>query len=181
MAQSQLIKIRQFEFGPELENAEMVGENPLCLVLQVQKLLVEEDGQINFKIQNFPYHPNTQIKMTVNGEYFYDGESFDTDAQGRILWVDDYQLRTTDTVFVEYLVNVSEVRTEVDVDSEDYLYLVVDGEAVTVEVDGEQVPVFIERKTNEADKYYIRVAGEKVYLKFTSDNRYIFVNGSGGE
>jgi hypothetical protein len=73
------------------------------------------------------------------------------------------------------------VRTEVDVDSEDYLYLVVDGEAVTVEVDGEQVPVFIERKTNEADKYYIRVAGEKVYLKFTSDNRYIFVNGSGGE
>ena len=176
MPTSQLIKIRQFEFGPELENAEIVGENPLCFVLQVQKLLVTEDGQTNFKIQNFPYHPDTQIKMTVNGEYYYGGVSFDVDTEGRILWVDDYQLRTTDVVFVEYFVNVNEVRTEVVVDDEDYLYLVVDGEAVTVDVDGEQMPVFIERKTGEEDKYYIRVGSEKVYIKFTTGNRYIFMN-----
>jgi len=179
MPASQLIKIRQFEFGPELENAETVGENPLCFVLQVQKLLVTEDGQTNFKIQNFPYHPDTQIKMTVNGEYYYDGVSFDVDVEGRILWVDDYQLRTTDVVFVEYFVNVNEVRTEVIVDDEDYLYLVVDGEAVTVDVNGEQMPVFIERKTGEEDKYYIRVGGEKVYLKFTTGNRYVFMSKGG--
>ena len=114
--------------------------------------------------------------MTVNGEYYYGGVSFDVDTEGRILWVDDYQLRTTDVVFVEYFVNVNEVRTEVVVDDEDYLYLVVDGEAVTVDVDGEQMPVFIERKTGEEDKYYIRVGSEKVYIKFTTGNRYIFMN-----
>lgn len=176
MPASQLIKIRQFEFGPELENAEIVGEKPLCFVLQVQKLLVTEDGQTNFKIQNFPYHPDTQIKITVNGEYYYDGVSFSVDTEGKILWTDDYRLKTTDTIFVEYFVNVNEIRTEVIVDDEDYLYLVVDGEAVTVDVNGEQMPVFIERKTNEEDKYYVRVGGEKIYIKFTAGNRYIFMN-----
>lgn len=171
---NQLIKIRQFELGAE--KIFLSESAPLCLVLQAQQLLVSEDGQTQFRIQNFPYHPDTQIKMTVNGEYYFDGESFDVSQEGKITWVDERTLLTTDTVFVEYLVNVNEIRTDVDYTDEDIMPLTVDGEAVVIDVDGELQQVFIERKTGEEDKYYIRVGGEKIYMKFSAnDNRFVFV------
>jgi len=171
---NQLIKIRQIE--GRADKIVLSASAPLCLILQAQKLVVLDDGQTNFTIQYFPWHPDTQVKMTINGEYYFEGESFTVTEEGRITWTDERSFKTTDEVFVEYLVNINEIRTDIDYTDEDIMPLTVDGEAVVIDVDGELQQVFIERVTGEDDKYYIRVDGHKIYLKFSAnDNRFIFV------
>lgn len=172
---NQLVKLRQIE--GRADRIVLSTSAPLCLVLQAQRLLVSEDGQTHFSIQYFPYHSDTQIKITVNGKYYFNNESFTVTREGKITWIDEERaLKTTDTIFIEYLVNINEVRSEIDYSDEDMMPLIVDGEAVLIDIDGELTQVFIERKTAEEDKYYIRVGGEKIYLKFSAnDNRFLFV------
>lgn len=171
MAASQLIKVRQFEFGIKLEDMIETGKNPSLFILQAQKLTISEDGQTNLKIQDF--EPNgTQVKITVNGKYYYNNVSFDVNTDGEIIWKDEYQLKTTDTVFVEYM--TSDDGTD---ETYDGLYVMVDGEPVIVDIDGQQLPILVEYNASEnKNRYYVQIDDKKVYLKLTNENSYVYVN-----
>lgn len=128
-------KILQFEDGAKiLYNI----DDPINIHIECKQLFVEHDGQIKFNTNGWSIPPKDvdwrTVKMTVNGESFYEGYSFERSDNGILTWTDtSLRLRKKDTVFVEWTVNDVDINTFNVEALEDALYIVVGDRLVSIE------------------------------------------------
>ena len=128
-------KILQFEDGAKiLYNI----NDPVNIHIECRQLFVEHDGQVKFNTDGWSIPSKDvdwrTVKMTVNGESFYEGYSFDRSDNGILTWTDtSLRLRKKDTVFVEWTVNDVDINTFNVEALEDALYIVVGDRLVSIE------------------------------------------------
>lgn len=128
-------KILQFEDGAKiLYNI----NDPINIHIECKQLFIEHDGQVKFNTDGWSIPPKDvdwrTVKMTVNGESFYEGYSFERSDNGILTWTDtSLRLRKKDTVFVEWTVNDVDINTFNVEALEDALYIVVGDRLVSIE------------------------------------------------
>lgn len=128
-------KIPQFESGAGiLTNI----DSPLNIYVECKQLFVEHDGQTKFSTAGWSIPLKSvdwrTVKVTVNGESFYEGYSFDRADNGILTWTDTkLKLRKKDTVFVEWTVDGANTGPFNVEELEDMLYVIVKDYLVSVD------------------------------------------------
>lgn len=128
-------KIPQFEGGAGIL---LNADSPLNIYVECRQLIVEHDGQTKFNTDGWSIPLKNvdwrTVKVTVNGESFYEGYSFDRADNGILTWTDiNLKLRKKDTVFVEWTVDGANVNPFNVEELESMLYVIVKDYLMSVE------------------------------------------------